>query len=296
MSGKVELVLTPAQEQLEQTLRTWRTAEAAKTGKPAFLILSDATLRAVAQSTPQSLTQLQQISGIGPDKAERFGPTIIALCSGTEVPGDFGAPTAKPRIPKPAPKSPVPHSSAASPRMSGNPEPKPAPKFPVPHSSAASPRMSGNPEPKPAPKSPVPHSSAASSRMSGNPEPKPAPKLPVPHSSAASSRMSGSPQPKPALFASAQTPIPIVRPAHTPEPTGESFTPDQQALELRLRDWRKSESEKMGLPQFFVLGTTALRSIVLTRPRTLAQLQSIHGIGPDKIDRFGPSILAVCNT
>ena len=80
-----------------------------------------------------------------------------------------------------------------------------------------------------------------------------------------------------------------------PEPAGDTFSPDQLALEQRLRDWRKSESEKMGLPQFFVLGTTALRSIVLTRPKTLAQLRSIHGIGPDKIDRFGASILAVCS-
>jgi ATP-dependent DNA helicase RecQ len=230
LSEKVELVLTPAQEQLDQTLRAWRTAEAAKTGKPAFLILSDATLRAVAQSTPKNLTQLQQVPGIGPDKAERFGPTIIALCSGAEVPGDFGAPTPKPRTQRPS---------------------------------------------APTQNSRVPHSSAASSRMSGSSTlPKPTPTSP--------------------LFAAA--PIPIVRPAHTPEPTGETFTPDQQALEQRLRDWRKSESERMGLPQFFVLGTTALRSIVLTRPRTLAQLQSIHGIGPDKIDRFGPSILAVCNT
>ena len=51
----------------------------------------------------------------------------------------------------------------------------------------------------------------------------------------------------------------------------------------------------MGLPQFFVLGTSALRSIVLTRPRTLAQLQSIHGIGLEKADKYGASILQVCS-
>ncbi len=75
-----------------------------------------------------------------------------------------------------------------------------------------------------------------------------------------------------------------------------ALSPSQQGLEQRLRDWRKSESERIGLPQFFVLGTTTLRSIVLQCPRTLDQLKSIQGIDPEKLQRFGSSILALCNT
>ena len=78
------------------------------------------------------------------------------------------------------------------------------------------------------------------------------------------------------------------------DPT-DSLNADQQALELRLREWRKSESERMGLPQFFVLGTTALRCIVLSRPRTLSQLQALGGMDPDKLDKFGAVILQLCN-
>ena len=51
----------------------------------------------------------------------------------------------------------------------------------------------------------------------------------------------------------------------------------------------------MGLPQFFVLGTATLRTIVMERPRTLSQLHAIDGLGQEKIERFGSSILAVCN-
>ena len=51
----------------------------------------------------------------------------------------------------------------------------------------------------------------------------------------------------------------------------------------------------MGLPQFFVLGTSALRTIVMARPRTLSQLKAIDGLGQEKIDKFGSSILEVCN-
>jgi len=51
----------------------------------------------------------------------------------------------------------------------------------------------------------------------------------------------------------------------------------------------------MGLPQFFVLGASTLRSIVLLRPKTIAQLQSIAGIGPDKAEKFGASIVNICS-
>jgi ATP-dependent DNA helicase RecQ len=51
----------------------------------------------------------------------------------------------------------------------------------------------------------------------------------------------------------------------------------------------------MGLPQFFVLGASTLRSIVIERPRTVAQLQTIHGIGAEKAAKFGAGIVELCN-
>jgi len=82
------------------------------------------------------------------------------------------------------------------------------------------------------------------------------------------------------------------RPAADPEV---ALTSDQQLLDQQLRAWRKAESERMGLPQFFVLGASTLRSIVLERPRTVAQLQTIHGIGAEKAAKFGASIVGLCN-
>jgi ATP-dependent DNA helicase RecQ len=83
------------------------------------------------------------------------------------------------------------------------------------------------------------------------------------------------------------------RPAES-EPSA-VLTEDQQLLDQQLRTWRKAESERMGLPQFFVLGASTLRSIVLERPRTVAQLQTIHGIGAEKAAKFGASIVELCN-
>jgi len=76
----------------------------------------------------------------------------------------------------------------------------------------------------------------------------------------------------------------------------EALTPDQQALDQRLRQWRQTESEKLNLPLFFVLASNTLRNIVLARPQNLSQLKTIPGLGHEKIERFGAGILEICTT
>jgi len=73
------------------------------------------------------------------------------------------------------------------------------------------------------------------------------------------------------------------------------FTPEQTALEDRLRAWRKAEAAAAGKPAFFVLTDAALRGIVLAAPRNLSQLLEIHGVGPVRTDRYGTAILALCS-
>ncbi len=85
---------------------------------------------------------------------------------------------------------------------------------------------------------------------------------------------------------------PQPRPASPPDLP---FTPSQQTLDTRLRAWRAAEATRSGLPQFFVLPASTLRSVVLAHPRTLADLRVIDGIGPEKADRHGPDILKICN-
>ncbi|MGO9318810.1 MAG: RecQ family ATP-dependent DNA helicase [Terracidiphilus sp.] len=76
--------LTTAGEALAARLKEWRSAEAKRLGVPAFVVLHDRTLMAIAQARPADLRQLLEISGMGPTKVERFGETIMALCSATE--------------------------------------------------------------------------------------------------------------------------------------------------------------------------------------------------------------------
>jgi superfamily II DNA helicase RecQ len=76
--------LTTAGEALAARLKEWRAAEAKRLGVPAFVVLHDRTLTAIAQARPADLRQLLEISGMGPMKAARFGEAILGLCSATK--------------------------------------------------------------------------------------------------------------------------------------------------------------------------------------------------------------------
>jgi DNA helicase-2/ATP-dependent DNA helicase PcrA len=66
-------------ERLFEALRAWRREVAERSKVPAFVVLSDATLRAIAGSRPRSLVELRQCQGIGPAKLERYGDEVLAV-------------------------------------------------------------------------------------------------------------------------------------------------------------------------------------------------------------------------
>ena len=221
--------LTPAQQQIDTNLRAWRKSEAAKTGKPAFLVLSDRTLTAIAITAPQTLPDLNRIPGIGPDKSERYGPDLIALCRNASPSGSHAE--------TPATSPARTTSSTSLPALAYDPRPLSRPL------SRKERRESGEDTPRPVPPSPP-----------SNPQ-----------------------RPR--------------QPSQPPEVV--QLTPAQQLLDTRLRTWRAAEADRLNLPQFFVLGASALRSLVLKRPATLAELRSIEGIGPEKSEHFGPALLKI---
>ncbi|MGD0911842.1 MAG: ATP-dependent DNA helicase RecQ [Terracidiphilus sp.] len=73
--------LTSAQEELGARLKQWRAAEAKKLGVPAYVVLHDRTLTALAAARPATPNQLLAINGIGAAKAERFGQELLRLCA-----------------------------------------------------------------------------------------------------------------------------------------------------------------------------------------------------------------------
>jgi ATP-dependent DNA helicase RecQ len=92
----------------------------------------------------------------------------------------------------------------------------------------------------------------------------------------------------------ATKPATVERSKSTTQQQPSALTPAQQTLETRLRDWRSAEAERLGMPQFFVLGSSTLRNIALEQPRTLAHLKKVDGVSLEKAEKFGSSILEIC--
>ncbi len=64
---------------LLQALKDWRRDLARARGVPAYIVFRDATLVEIASARPVSRTGLLALTGIGPTKAELYGPDVLAL-------------------------------------------------------------------------------------------------------------------------------------------------------------------------------------------------------------------------
>jgi RecQ family ATP-dependent DNA helicase len=73
--------MTAEAEALAGRLREWRALEAKRLGVPAFVVLHDRTLKAVAHARPCTPNQLLAINGMGHAKVEKFGEALLGLCS-----------------------------------------------------------------------------------------------------------------------------------------------------------------------------------------------------------------------
>ena len=64
-------------------LKTWRAEVAKEHNLPAYVIFHDATLAAIAERAPQSLAELDGISGLGVKKLEAYGEQVVRVCHAT---------------------------------------------------------------------------------------------------------------------------------------------------------------------------------------------------------------------
>jgi ATP-dependent DNA helicase RecQ len=74
--------VSPSQERrtnrVVTALRAWRREESSRRGVPAFVILHDRAIEAIAEANPASLRDLGRVKGIGPAKLEAYGAIILA--------------------------------------------------------------------------------------------------------------------------------------------------------------------------------------------------------------------------
>ncbi|MFY9331305.1 MAG: ATP-dependent DNA helicase UvrD2 [Candidatus Nanopelagicales bacterium] len=82
--GRCRQCPTSADEALVERLKQWRLAQARERSVPAYVVLTDATVEALAEVKPASAAELGAISGIGPDKLLRYTDQLLALVADSD--------------------------------------------------------------------------------------------------------------------------------------------------------------------------------------------------------------------
>ncbi len=69
----------PPDEDILNALRSWRSDEARSRAVPAYVVLHDKTIDAIARVLPRSIADLGEIVGIGPTKLSTYGEAILQI-------------------------------------------------------------------------------------------------------------------------------------------------------------------------------------------------------------------------
>jgi DNA helicase-2/ATP-dependent DNA helicase PcrA len=79
-------------------------------------------------------------------------------------------------------------------------------------------------------------------------------------------------------------------------PTGSYKAPtddEDSPLMEALRAWRRERSKADGVPAYVVFHDSTLKEIAAAQPRSTRELSRITGIGPTKLERYGPDVLEI---
>ena len=63
-----------------------------------------------------------------------------------------------------------------------------------------------------------------------------------------------------------------------------------------LRRWRRERASRDGVPAYVVFHDATLVEIADRSPRTSAALLAVPGVGPAKLERYGPEVLALLSS
>ncbi|MBI1765478.1 MAG: HRDC domain-containing protein [Acidobacteria bacterium] len=84
-------------------------------------------------------------------------------------------------------------------------------------------------------------------------------------------------------------------PKPTAKPRGPELRPltgEERIIYERLSTWREVEAKRARLPLYMICYDKTLEQLAITRPRTLADLDPIYGLGPARIAKYGEQLLA----
>ena len=100
-SGKKQSVTDIPNPELYETLKRWRDMVCGESGQPIYMVANLASLKEICTYLPLSKKDLQQLSGFGKAKAEKFGDDIIetveSYCSLHNIETNMAAKAANPK-------------------------------------------------------------------------------------------------------------------------------------------------------------------------------------------------------
>jgi len=68
---------------------------------------------------------------------------------------------------------------------------------------------------------------------------------------------------------------------------------ERSALSTALRAWRLARARSDAVAAFIIFHDSTIEAIAERRPRTIAELRRIPGVGPTKLDRYGDEVIGV---
>jgi superfamily II DNA helicase RecQ len=69
--------------------------------------------------------------------------------------------------------------------------------------------------------------------------------------------------------------------------------PATRALFARLVAWRRTLARASAVPAYVIFPDRTLDAVASARPTTRAELATLPGVGPVKLDRYGDAVLAL---
>lgn len=87
---------------------------------------------------------------------------------------------------------------------------------------------------------------------------------------------------------------PARAPKQSPQAAPATLSAESEALAARLKEWRTAEAKRLRVPPYCVLHDRTLTAVAMARPTNPRQLLELDGIGPSKVEKFGPAIFAIC--
>ena len=76
-------------------------------------------------------------------------------------------------------------------------------------------------------------------------------------------------------------------------PPPASIAPVDEDLVERIREWRLGEARTREVPAYAVFSDRTMLTLAAVKPTNRAELLTIPGIGPARLERYGDSILEV---